>query len=84
MIFDLILEPVAILLNYWYWKGGIVPIQNYLAWFVLAVIISILYDLLKVSHKTKMPAYYLLIQGLFFIGIQLGLNYNKLGLINIF
>lgn len=34
--FDLLLEPVAIALGYWVWHGGTVPLQNYLAWGLIA------------------------------------------------
>ena len=36
VLFDVILEPVAIRLGYWQWLGGAVPGQNYLAWFIIA------------------------------------------------
>lgn len=36
VLFDFIMEPVAIRLDYWRWPGNVVPIQNYAAWFVIA------------------------------------------------
>lgn len=36
--FDLLLEPVAIRLGYWVWAGGSVPIQNYVAWGLIAAL----------------------------------------------
>jgi putative membrane protein len=34
---DAVLEPMAAQVNfYWLWKWGIVPVQNYLSWFVLS------------------------------------------------
>lgn len=38
--FDLAMEPVAMALDYWQWKGGTVPVQNYLAWFAIAWALS--------------------------------------------
>lgn len=35
VIFDFFMEPAAMRLGYWDWKEGTVPVQNYLAWFVL-------------------------------------------------
>lgn len=35
-IFDFFLEPAAIKLNYWNWANGEIPLQNYLAWFVIS------------------------------------------------
>jgi putative membrane protein len=37
-MFDWIMEPVAIRLDYWTWTGGDIPLQNYLAWFVIAAV----------------------------------------------
>lgn len=34
--FDVLLEPVAIRLGYWVWHEGAVPLQNYVAWGVIA------------------------------------------------
>jgi len=35
VLFDLILEPVAMSLGYWVWRDGTVPLQNYIAWGVI-------------------------------------------------
>jgi len=34
--FDWLLEPVAIALGYWVWHGPTIPLQNYLAWGLIA------------------------------------------------
>lgn len=43
VILDLFLEVVAIKIGYWDW-GGSVPLQNYIAWFVISFGLSILAD----------------------------------------
>lgn len=35
--FDWLMEPAAVHLGYWTWLGGSVPLQNYLAWGVIAM-----------------------------------------------
>jgi len=37
LLFDIILEPAAIKLDYWQWEGSQIPLQNYLAWFCLGL-----------------------------------------------
>jgi putative membrane protein len=37
---DILIEPVAIELNYWHWDAVAVPIENYLAWFVLSALFA--------------------------------------------
>lgn len=38
-LFDLFMEPAAIKLNYWYWTNDSVPLQNYVAWFGISIIL---------------------------------------------
>jgi putative membrane protein len=40
VIFDFFMEPAAMRLGYWSWRDGVVPLQNYLAWFVLGYVFS--------------------------------------------
>jgi bisanhydrobacterioruberin hydratase len=37
---DLVLEAVAGKMDYWHWGEGVVPFQNYIAWYVIAFIMS--------------------------------------------
>lgn len=69
--FDLILEPVAIKLDYWSWEFGVIPLQNYLAWFVIAFIISITFALLEIKVRTKIPTIYVAIQIIFFLSLNI-------------
>ena len=64
--FDIILEPVAINLGYWNWEGGYIPIQNFVAWFVLAVIFGFTAEKMKLVITTKIALQYFLIQTIFF------------------
>jgi len=66
-IFDLILEPIAIKLDYWSWSEGIIPIQNYLAWFVIALISALGFNYLKVKVNSKISLHYILVQFVFFV-----------------
>lgn len=66
-IFDLILEPVAIKLDYWSWSEGIIPLQNYLAWFVIALVSALGFSYLKVKVISKISLHYILVQFVFFV-----------------
>ena len=52
--FDFMMEPAAVKLNYWNWKLTSIPIQNYLAWFVLSYIFIVFGQRMGVL-KIKMP-----------------------------
>ncbi|MFK7949903.1 MAG: carotenoid biosynthesis protein [Saprospiraceae bacterium] len=42
---DFFIEPVAMRYDFWSWAGDIIPVQNYIAWFVIA------FGLLLVTHR---------------------------------
>ncbi len=67
VIFDFFLEPIAIKLNYWNWKEVQVPLQNYLAWFVIAFLFSVLFQNMKVKIKSTLVEKYFITQLIFFI-----------------
>jgi uncharacterized membrane protein len=65
-LFDLLLEPVAVKLDYWNWAGGVVPIQNYLAWFVIALIFSGFLSLFRIKAGSLMLRAFFIMQVVFF------------------
>ena len=71
VLFDYVLEPVAIKLNYWQWADNIIPVQNYIAWFFIAFISVLIFSYLKVNVKSKIGLHYLVIQFVFFLLIQI-------------
>jgi putative membrane protein len=68
--FDYIMEEVAMKLDYWKWEGGIIPIQNYIAWFCISLIFSSLLSLLKVYIQSRILQLYFIIQLIFFIFLR--------------
>lgn len=54
--FDWIMEPVAIGLGYWTWEERDVPLQNYAAWFLIALALSAAYALLGLRSRRDTPA----------------------------
>lgn len=51
VLLDFFLEPAAIKMNYWTWTNNNPPLQNYIAWFVISLIISIV--LIKSGFKYR-------------------------------
>ncbi len=70
VVFDWIMEPVAIRLDYWAWSGGVIPVQNYIAWFIIAVLFSYSLYLVKIKQDRYLASYYVLIQLVFFICLR--------------
>jgi len=67
VLFDLVMEPVAINLQFWVWHGHTVPLQNYAAWFIIAVVLAFIYKLFRIRIPTTLPVWYTLLQTVFFI-----------------
>ncbi|ARK10604.1 carotenoid biosynthesis protein [Fibrivirga algicola] len=68
---DVLVEPVAIRLDFWTWFGHPVPIQNYLGWWlVAAVLLSIWYGL-PFKKENRIALLIISLQVLFFAGHQL-------------
>jgi putative membrane protein len=70
-LFDFFLEPVAIKLDYWHWKYTEVPLQNYLAWYLISLIATVVYLKLNVNQKFESLRIYFICQLIFFIGLRI-------------
>jgi putative membrane protein len=64
-IFDIPLEIVAVNLDYWQWTTSAAPVQNYVVWFVVAFLITLVYCRVKVQTKGTVIIHYFVIQFLF-------------------
>lgn len=51
VLLDLLIEPVAIRLNFWTWESPEIPLQNYLAWFTVSFCLHLLFFLLPFRKK---------------------------------
>lgn len=63
---DLLIEPIAINLDYWSWENDLIPIQNYVMWFTTAFVIQLIINLSKVQLNFKVGLVMFLIQVMFF------------------
>ena len=69
--FDYLLEPTAIRLDYWTWQAAGIPLQNYLAWFFIALASALCFVYLKLSVKTRLPMVYFLTQLVWFAALRI-------------
>lgn len=74
MVFlDLVLEPVAMSLDFWQWDRGEIPILNYVMWFVVSMVMQVTFHLGRFSKSNKIaPALYIVML-LFFTILALSL-----------
>jgi len=65
--YDIIIEPLAPQLDMWTWDNNQIPVRNYIAWFVLALIFTSLVKIVGVKTHNKLAPVLLVCQLLFFI-----------------
>jgi bisanhydrobacterioruberin hydratase len=67
VIYDMVLEQVAPDLGMWNWKNEVIPLQNYIAWFVVAFIFVLVFGLFNIKTSNKIAPLIFILQFLFFL-----------------
>ena len=52
-ILDLLIEPLAPILDFWYFNSTHPGLMNYFGWFVIGLLLNILFHFLKIGTKNK-------------------------------
>ncbi len=56
MVFlDFFMEQNAARFDFWYWKNNIIPLQNYIAWFIISFILNIIFQN-RINQKSNLTA----------------------------
>lgn len=72
--FDIILEPVAVKLNFWTWANGQIPMLNYICWFIISAFLLMISVFLKIVHTNKFATNLFIIEALFFLALNIFLK----------
>lgn len=75
VVFDFVLEPAAMAMDMWQWNLGTVPIVNYIAWFIVSVVMHIVLFMSKLQWQNPLAGYVYLVQLVFFIVLDINLVY---------
>ncbi len=67
VVFDWIIEPVAVKLGFWQWKDGLIPSFNYWCWFVISMLLLLIFRFLRFDKHNLFAVHLLLIQMMFFL-----------------
>jgi bisanhydrobacterioruberin hydratase len=67
LVYDLVMEQVAPNMDMWTWQGGSVPIENYIAWFVIAAIFHAMIQFTGIKIRNKLSETVLIAQFVFFV-----------------
>lgn len=53
VFYDIFLEQIAHFLDMWHWKDNVIPLQNYVAWFVIGAIFHLALKVFKINIDNK-------------------------------
>ena len=67
VLFDWLMEPVAVKLGYWSWASGKIPFYNYVCWLLVSILLQVLFRKLKIGGGNKFAVHLLLVQAMFFL-----------------
>jgi putative membrane protein len=65
--YDLFLESFAVATDMWSWESGFIPMQNYLAWFIISFIFLSIFKLAKIKYNNPVALKLLAVQIAFFV-----------------
>jgi uncharacterized membrane protein len=71
---DVLMEPVAMRLDFWQWESGQIPLQNYLAWFVISFLMMLFFRKVNPVLENRFAKVVLAIQFVFFTALNLTLG----------
>lgn len=66
LILDFLIEPIAVLSDYWTWSGEI-PFSNFVGWFLIAFVIQLVYFSQKLGEQNKVATVLYFLQFVFFL-----------------
>lgn len=67
VVFDWVMEPVAVELGFWKWTHGDIPMLNYFSWYGVSAVILFLFHKLPFPKQNLFAVHLLLIQFMFFL-----------------
>ncbi len=71
LIYDIFLEQLAQVLDMWRWNNSIVPVRNYVAWFLIALILQTIIKLSGIKIENSIALKIILIHVAFFMSLIL-------------
>jgi bisanhydrobacterioruberin hydratase len=77
LLYDIVLEQVAPEMDMWHWENNQVPLQNYAAWFVMAVGFHSIFKAFKIKTRNSLAGVILICQFCFFLGLYFFFNIIK-------
>lgn len=71
LVFDFVMEPVAVATDMWSWAFDSIPHKNYIDWFLISGFLFLMVRILKVEINNRIAGVVLLMQFIFFLALNL-------------
>ncbi len=71
VLLDVFMESNAPKFDFWYWQNGIIPLQNFAAWFIISFLIQLLFNAYLIQKKSSTTRIFYITQLVFFIALYL-------------
>ena len=71
VVYDVLLEQTAPILDMWEFEGGYAPVQNYLSWSIISVIFLLFLRLTGIKFENRMAPFIFVLQLAFFAALLL-------------
>ena len=66
IMLDFLIEPVAMAYDFWSWENDVIPIQNYIAWWMISLILLLIFYKFLSENVNKVAIALLALQLIFF------------------
>ena len=70
VMFDWVMEPVAVKLGYWQWQNNHIPLFNYISWIIVSALLLALFRRLNTGSRNIFAVHLFIIQLLFFLVLR--------------
>ena len=71
---DISLEPVASAFNFWTWENDIIPVRNYIFWFIISFIFQCVFQSLDLERINRFSVVLFIVQWIFFMILSFTIN----------
>ncbi|MFC0515439.1 carotenoid biosynthesis protein [Mucilaginibacter angelicae] len=70
-LLDVLIEPIAVHFDYWYWLDAGIPFKNYVCWFTLSALLLFIFEQFKFKRQSIVAPALLIAQFVFFAVLNL-------------
>jgi len=74
VLLDILIEPVAVRLDYWQWTNNIVPLSNYYCWFFVSAFMLLLFEQFRFKKQSSVAPVLLITEFVFFATLLLSIH----------